>query len=60
MQTHIRHLQGISPDIDELAAEAVEEAGEGAPLLNNFSSDSIDEERTIRPAVRSRSVSPHP
>ena len=60
MQSHIRHLQGISPDIDELAAEAVEEAGEGAPLLNNYSEESLDEERTIRPEPRSRSVSPHP
>ncbi|TCD67687.1 Tlg2-vesicle protein [Steccherinum ochraceum] len=60
MTAHIRHLKGISPDIDELAAEAVEEADEGAPLLNNYSTESVDEERTIRPAARSRSVSPHP
>ncbi|KAH8106126.1 Golgi apparatus membrane protein TVP38 [Cristinia sonorae] len=56
MQTHIRHLQGISPAVDELAAEAVEEAGEGAPLLHSYSDESFDEERTIRPA---RSVSPN-
>ncbi|KAI0796582.1 Golgi apparatus membrane protein TVP38 [Abortiporus biennis] len=60
MQAHIRHLKGVSPEIDELAAEAIEEAEEGAPLLNNFSSDSLgDEERTIR-APRSRSLSPNP
>lgn len=37
MQTEIRHLQGLSPDVEELAAEAideaVEDAEEGAPLL---------------------------
>ncbi|KAI0776020.1 Golgi apparatus membrane protein TVP38 [Trametes elegans] len=34
MRNEIRHLQGISPEIDELAAEAIEEAAEeGAPLL---------------------------
>lgn len=37
MQTEIRHLQGVSPDVEELAAEAIEEvvedAEEGAPLL---------------------------
>jgi len=60
MQAHIRHLHGISPDIDELAAEAVEEASEGAPLLNNFSAESLDEESTVRPNARSRLVSPHP
>lgn len=60
MQSHIRHLKGLSPEVDELAAEAVEEAGEGAPLLGNLSSDSLDdEERTLRP-LRSRSASPEP
>ncbi|OBZ76629.1 Golgi apparatus membrane protein TVP38 [Grifola frondosa] len=33
MQTEIRHLQGIPPEVDELAAEAIEEAEEGSPLL---------------------------
>lgn len=37
MQTEIRHLQGVPPDVEELAAEAIEEvvedAEEGAPLL---------------------------
>lgn len=60
MQAHIRHLDGLPPDVDELAAEAVDEAAEGAPLLGNYSSDSIDEESvsTIRPN-RPRSVSPN-
>ena len=53
MQAHIRHLDGLPPAVDELAAEAVDEAAEGAPLLGNFSSDSLvtDEESvsTIRP-----------
>jgi hypothetical protein len=54
MQSHIRNLDGIPPAVDELAAEAVDEAGEGAPLLGNYSSDSLvvtDEESvsTIRP-----------
>ena len=61
MQSHIRHLEGLPPAIDELAAEAVEEAAEGAPLLGNYSSDSLvtDEESvsTVRPH-RSRSLSP--
>lgn len=37
MQTEIRNLQGVPPDVEELAAEAIEEvvedAEEGAPLL---------------------------
>ncbi|KAI0082592.1 Golgi apparatus membrane protein TVP38 [Panus rudis PR-1116 ss-1] len=59
MQSHIRHLKDLPPDVDELAAEAVEEAGEGAPLLSNYSSEDIldDEESTIRPA-RSNTASP--
>ena len=59
MQSRIKHLDGVPPEVDELAAEAVEEAGEGAPLLGNYSSDSLleDEERMIR-APNSRSVSP--
>jgi len=64
MEQHLRHLKGISPEIDELAAEAIEEAvGEGAPLLGpgNYSADTLDlseeEEDTIR-APRSRPTSP--
>ncbi|TFY72753.1 hypothetical protein EVG20_g254 [Dentipellis fragilis] len=32
-----KELRGVSPEIDELAAEAIEEADEGAPLLDNLS-----------------------
>jgi len=30
---HIRKLNGFSPEVDELAAEAIEEYDEAAPLL---------------------------
>ena len=60
MQAHIRHLEDLPPDVDELAAEAVDEAAEGAPLLGNYSSDSVqaDEESVniVRPK-RTRSTS---
>lgn len=36
MQTEIRRLQGIPPEVDELAAEALEDAEEGAPLLGSY------------------------
>lgn len=51
MKGHLRHLEGLPADVDELAAEAVEDAAEGAPLLGNYSSESLDEEsiRTVRP-----------
>lgn len=62
MTAHIRHLEGLSPEVDELAAEAVEDAAEGAPLLGSYSSESLDEESvsTVRPKSpnRYRSVSP--
>jgi hypothetical protein len=52
MQSHIRHLDGMSPEVDELAAEAIDDAGEHAPLLNSYSSESVDDESvsTIRPS----------
>ncbi|KIP12719.1 hypothetical protein PHLGIDRAFT_113319 [Phlebiopsis gigantea 11061_1 CR5-6] len=61
MTQHIRHLEGIPADVDELAAEAVEDAAEGAPLLGNYSNDSLDDGSvsTVRPG-RVRSVSPQP
>ena len=37
MRREILHLEGISPEVDELAAEAIEEAEEGAPLLGPHS-----------------------
>lgn len=58
MQAHIRKLEGLSPEVDELAAEAVEDAAEGAPLLLNFSSESVDEEAGVIRLERSRSRSP--
>ncbi|OSD04339.1 Golgi apparatus membrane protein TVP38 [Trametes coccinea BRFM310] len=33
MRKEILHLDGVPPEVDELAAEAIEEAEEGAPLL---------------------------
>ncbi|CDO68714.1 hypothetical protein BN946_scf184652.g41 [Trametes cinnabarina] len=33
MRQEILHLDGVPPEVDELAAEAIEEAEEGAPLL---------------------------
>ena len=60
MQNHLRKLDGISPDIDELAVEAVEDAAEGAPLLFDASHEGVDDE--TRPGVirleASRSNSP--
>ena len=42
MQKEIKQLRE-SPDVeDELAAEALEEAEEGAPLLHNVSTDSVN------------------
>jgi hypothetical protein len=43
VQNHIRHLGGIPPEVDELAAEAIEDVEEGAPLLRNFSDGSLNE-----------------
>ncbi|KAI0269166.1 Golgi apparatus membrane protein TVP38 [Gloeopeniophorella convolvens] len=39
-----RQLRGVSPKTDELASEAIEDADEGAPLLGNFSSESLHED----------------
>ena len=60
MRAHLRKLDGIPPEIDELAAEAVEDAAEGAPLLANFSSESLNEEEEIHSIRRDgqRSLSP--
>jgi hypothetical protein len=30
----IRHLEGFSPEVDELAAEAIEDADENDPLIH--------------------------
>ncbi|PPQ64701.1 hypothetical protein CVT24_008328 [Panaeolus cyanescens] len=34
VQSHIRHMEGFPPEVDELAAEAVEDYDEEAPLLS--------------------------
>lgn len=39
-----KQLRAFSPEIDELAEEALEEAIEGAPLLDNFDTDSRNAE----------------
>ena len=59
MQAHIRKLDGLPPEVDELAAEAIEDAIEGAPLLGNYSSESVDEQRDTQTILRDRrSLSP--
>ena len=39
VQKHIRTLEGVPADIDELAAEAIEDYGEHDPLLGSTSQD---------------------
>ena len=34
VQNHIRHLHGLSAETDEMAAEAIEDYDEDAPLLS--------------------------
>lgn len=41
MRREILHLEGIPPEIDELAEEAIEEAAEGAPLLGPHSESRV-------------------
>lgn len=36
-------MKEFSPDVDELAAEAIEDAGENAPLLRSTSPDPAEE-----------------
>ncbi|GLB33709.1 putative SNARE associated Golgi protein [Lyophyllum shimeji] len=42
VQKHIRHLEGLPAEVDELAAEAIEEFGEQDPLLSSTSRTSLD------------------
>ncbi|KAF8165439.1 Golgi apparatus membrane protein TVP38 [Crassisporium funariophilum] len=42
VQSHIRHLEGFSPEVDELAAEAIEDYDEEAPLLSPSQSRAND------------------
>ncbi|KAF5369998.1 hypothetical protein D9758_001141 [Tetrapyrgos nigripes] len=39
VQSHIRKLQGVPPEVDELAAEAIEEFDEEDPLLQSNSQE---------------------
>lgn len=52
MQKEIRKLRESPEEVDELAAEALEEA-ENAPLLHNFSAESVVL------SDRSNATSPH-
>ncbi|KAG6813501.1 Tlg2-vesicle protein [Tricholoma furcatifolium] len=40
VQKHIRHLEGLPPSLDELAAEAIEDYGEDDPLMRPLSPSS--------------------
>ncbi len=42
MDKHIQELRESPDRVDELAAEALEDAEEGAPLLRDFSSESVN------------------
>jgi len=42
MQKHIRQLEGLPEETDQLAASAISDIEEGAPLLGDFSSESVD------------------
>jgi hypothetical protein len=42
VQRHIRKLEGIPPEVDELAAEAIEDYGEDEPLLRSTSPNSFN------------------
>jgi hypothetical protein len=37
VQRHIEHLQGLSPEVDEMAADLVDDFDEEAPLLRSLS-----------------------
>ena len=41
VQQHIRHLDGLPADVDELAAEAIEDYAEESPLLPRRSAESV-------------------
>ncbi|KAF9469104.1 Golgi apparatus membrane protein TVP38 [Collybia nuda] len=42
VQSHIKKLEGIPPEVDELAAEAIEDFGEEEPLLRSNSPESVN------------------
>jgi hypothetical protein len=46
MQRHIRRLEDLPEETDRLAADALEDAEEGAPLLHALSPESVDNLQT--------------
>ncbi|KIM90690.1 hypothetical protein PILCRDRAFT_94434 [Piloderma croceum F 1598] len=48
MQKHIRQLEEFPEETDRLAADVIEDVEEGAPLLRDFSDDSVDDMETER------------
>jgi hypothetical protein len=48
MQKHIRQLEEFPEETDRLAADAIEDVEEGAPLLRNFSDGSVGDMQTER------------
>jgi hypothetical protein len=48
MQKHIRQLEEFPEETDRLAADAIEDVEEGAPLLRNFSDESVGDMQTER------------
>jgi hypothetical protein len=48
MQKHIRQLEEFPEETDRLAADAIEDVEEGAPLLRNFSDDSVGDMQAER------------
>ena len=49
MQKQIRQLEGFPEETDRLAADAIEDIEEGAPLLRDFSDESVNKVPTTRP-----------
>jgi len=54
VQRQLRHLKGVSPSAEEDIIEALEEADEGAPLLGNLSSESLEGNHQQPIAIRDR------
>lgn len=51
VQRQLLQLKGVSPSTGEDIIEALEEADEGAPLLDNLSSESLLEEGHRQPPL---------
>lgn len=54
VQRQLLQLKGVSPSTEEDIIEALEEADEGAPLLDNLSSESLLEEGHRRQPLATR------